>query len=311
MPRTKNHIETCLACGKMGSWKYIVPTDQGSHNFCTVECSDFARRSPMFKMVKSLTQERQRWKIEVNRLEGVEKRQEGEIEVLKMEIAQLRNVETEHLDSATSKSDEYSVAQVKDCKIVLVRIPENCAKSKSRSASPEVPKLEEPIQYVLQQNYDANALDSAENQNNSGIFSCVIVYSKCEMKFNNDQDLVNHCLQFHKKFLQTLWMEDNENDNDQENFEKFCKEIIIELLLAEYKHPLKRLNTFENWSNKSVNPEDLANADLLFTGSEDITKCVYCGNDMGKIEAKKFRTSSRKNYRLVLFENFLVKPSMY
>ena len=164
-----------------------------------------------------------------------------------------------------------------------------------------------------QNNSSKKARIITENQNNSGggIFSCIIQNSKCEMKFNNDQDLVNHCLQFHKKFLQTLWMEDNENDNDQENFEKFCKEIIIELLLAEYKHPLKRLNTFENWSNKSVNPEDLANADLLFTGSEDITKCVYCGNDMGKIEAKKFRTSSRKNYRLVPFENFLVKPSMY
>ena len=55
--------------------------------------------------------------------------------------------------SATSKSDEYSVAEVKDCKVVLVRTPQK-SKSKSRSVSPEIPKLEDPIQYVLKRNDD-------------------------------------------------------------------------------------------------------------------------------------------------------------
>ena len=145
-------------------------------------------------------------------------------------------------------------------------------------------------------------------EKNSGIFSCIIQNSKCEMKFHNDQDLLNHSLQFHKNFLQTLWMEDNdneENDNDQEKFEKFCKEIVIELLLAEYKSPAKRLKTFENWPNKSVNPEDLANAGLLFTGSEDNAKCVYCGNDIGKMmeEPKKYSTSSLKKILVRFFWN--------
>merc|ERR1711936_226908 len=59
--------------------------------------------------------------------------------------------------SATSKSDEYSVAEVKDCKVVLVRTPQKSvrqSKSKSRSVSPEIPKLEEPIQYVLKRDDD-------------------------------------------------------------------------------------------------------------------------------------------------------------
>ena len=118
---------------------------------------------------------------------------------------------------------------------------------------------------------------SEENRNDSGIFSCVVVYSRCEMRFNNDQDLINHCLQIHDKYLKIFWKEAKENDNDQAKFEIFCKEFIMELLLAEYKHHTKRLKTFENWSNKSVNPIDLAKAGLLFTGSKDKAKYVYCG----------------------------------
>ena len=131
--------------------------------------------------------------------------------------------------------------------------------------------------------------NNKKNDSDGRIFSCIIPNSKCEVKFHNDQELLNHCFQVHKLFLQSLWNEDedNENDNYEGKFEKFCKEIVIELLLAEYKSPTKRLKTFKNWPNKSVKPKDLANAGLLFTGSEDNAKCVYCGNDMGKMEAQK------------------------
>ena len=190
-------------------------------------------------------------------------------------------------ESATSKSDEFSeAAKVKDCKVVLVRLPENLVKPKSKSVSPEIRKLEEPIQYALNMNDDVITPISEENQNDSGIFSCVVVYSRCEMRFNNDQDLINHCLQIHDEYLKIFWKEAKENDNDQAKFEIFCKEFIMELLLAEYKHHTKRLKTFENWSNKSVNPVDLAKAGLLFTGSEDNVKCVYCGIEIGKLRYK-------------------------
>ena len=78
-------------------------------------------------------------------------------------------------ESATSKSDEFSeAAKVKDCKVVLVRLPENLVKPKSRSVSPEIRKLEEPIQYALNMNDDVITPISEENQNDSGIFSCVV-----------------------------------------------------------------------------------------------------------------------------------------
>ena len=41
------------------------------------------------------------------------------------------------------------MTEIKECKVKLVRTPIKVTKSRSRSVSPEIPKLEEPTQYVL------------------------------------------------------------------------------------------------------------------------------------------------------------------
>ena len=71
---------------------------------------------------------------------------------LKSPFKSIANCVKRVLDWNTSTSptkQEYTVTEIKECKVKLVRTPIKVTKSRSRSVSPEIPKLEEPTQYVL------------------------------------------------------------------------------------------------------------------------------------------------------------------
>lgn len=55
-----------------------------------------------------------------------------------------------------------------------------------------------------------------------------------------------------------------------------------------YRSEAARLTTFANWPLRSIRPADLANAGFIYTGDNDMVRCVFCGQYVGNWQNEDF-----------------------